>query len=66
MTEQKPVISENSLIIGNAEIRYDADWKPHYSSKTIKAHGGNGERTVYILDFTPTKTTDKFSLYINF
>ena len=66
VTEVKPVISENKLIIGNAGICFDKGWKPQYSSKTIKAHNGKTDRTVYILDFVPTAKTDKFTLDISF
>ena len=66
VTEQKPVISDNKLVIGNAQIRFDENWKPQYSVKNIKAHNGKDERTVYVLDFVPKNNADKFSLYIDF
>lgn len=76
VTEVKPVISENKLIIGNSELSFDKRWKPQYSVKNIESHNGTikdtqskndkGDRTVYILDFVPTEKTDKFTLSISF
>ena len=76
VTEVKPVISENKLIIGNAELSFDKKWKPQYSVKNIVSHNGTikdtqsnedkGDRTVYILDFVPMEKTDKFTLSISF
>lgn len=64
VTEQKPIISGNSLVIGKAELTFDKNWKPQYSSKTIKAHGGREERAVYILDFVRATDTNEFRLHI--
>ncbi|MBR4173326.1 MAG: heparinase II/III family protein, partial [Clostridia bacterium] len=74
VTEDKPVISDNKLIIGNAEISFDTNWKPQYSVTKIAPHGGivkkpdgtTNERIVYVIDFVPSAKTDKFKLYINF
>ena len=65
ITEQKPVISEDKLLIGNAEVRFDKNWRVNFSSKTIKAHNGRDDRNVYILDFVPIGPSDKFSLKIS-
>ena len=66
VTEEKPIISDNSIILDGATLSFDADWKPICSEKIIKAHNGKDDRKVYILDLKPKTKTEKFNLYINF
>ena len=66
VTEVKPIISDNKLILDKAELSFDSAWKPNCLMKTIKAHGGVNNRNVYILDFVPLRETDKFSLLVKF
>ena len=66
VTEEKPIISDNSIILDGVTVSCDADWKLICSEKVIKAHNGKNDRKVYILDFKPKSKSEKFGLYINF
>ncbi len=66
VTEEKPIISDNSIILDGVTLSYDAAWKLFSSEKVIKAHNGIDERKVYILDFKPKEKIETFNLYIKF
>ena len=64
VTEVKPVISDNKIILHNAELIYAPQWKFVCTVQTIRAHNGEVDRTVYFLDFLPIKKTYNFNIAI--
>lgn len=64
ITEIEPSVENGRIIIDGTELIYDTAWRPSVTVKSVPKHGGDANRTVYVIDFESVSDTDRFEMEI--